>query len=157
MRRNKTQYRKRGILEYLIHLPTGNIVVANCFSRIDTFEYRNNTLKPKRLRWMLHDTAKNVLKLPKGGRLGYQKETLFWFANNLNYNKETRTFSCEGMKNFQGLSLHDIVIKNSKTGISKTFVNDHGMYEKFEKGEKSFTRLWWVCDDLTFEVVTEKY
>lgn len=138
----RAQYRKQGILEYLINLSNGEIIDSCVYARIDTFSYRNENFRKKQIpyRWSLIDNAMKTVKFPNGGKLGYGS-TIFWYVNNLTWNKETKTFSCPGLKYFSDISDHKIVLKNSKTGVTRTF--EYSDYLK--ASDDSGASIIWKC------------
>lgn len=106
--RNKPQYRPEGIREYLIHLPTGNIVTSQPYMRVDTFSYRNEKLKPKRLKWMWTPQKVNQFAKIPGGKLSANSH--IWFPiQNLVWDRENRVLYSPKLKYFDGigdLSIH---------------------------------------------------
>ena len=144
---NGAVYRADGENEYLVNTKTGFLVCISPFMRVDTFEYRNEKFKSKNspLRWMTISRAKLTVKLPCKGVLS--SDHIFFYAENLSYDKGSRNFTCNGLHYFDGLGNLNIRIKNAKTNAVRNFEKQN--YEQMDNGG----RITWICKEdstLTF-------
>lgn len=139
-------YRPQGVLEYLVHLPTGNILTASPFMRTDTFNYRNEKLKHKNLKWLVHpEKIRECVKIP-GGKLSPNSH--IWFhIKNLKWNKEQKILYSDELRYFDGISNHTIKI-TGKTEEVKIF--DNCTYVNVFIDDVKYFVLIWKCEDIRF-------
>jgi hypothetical protein len=118
----KSVYKKIDEFEYCIDIENNLIINAFSGGRKDTYDYRQNKLRSQGS-WRLISarTINNFIKLPHRGKINY-KGRIFFFAQNLKFDKPTQTFIAPDLKFFEGLTSHKIKIKNIKTDIVKEFV-----------------------------------
>ena len=151
--RPAARYRPSGQLEYLVNPKTGFVICASPFMRIDTFEYRNKHLNG--FQWISDfRKAKEIVKIATHGRLTFSGKNsgIFFYTKNLKYDSKQKMFTCDGLHYFDGISSHDIVIKNEKTGVSRTFEHKLDMYQSTPCGGV----IKWECtEDKTLTFVLE--
>ena len=140
--RKRAQYRAPGQREYLIHLATGYIVVAQPFMRVDTFQYRNQQVSKKGLCWFISPEKINEYAKIKGGKLSANKH--IWFPiGNLKWDKADKVLSSPSLYYFDGIGELDIKIKGKRDTV--TFTNPK--FEKIQTENGSVHQLTWSSPD----------
>ena len=115
----KSDYRNRGVLEFLVNVQTGQLYAINIHAQISSFKRRNQNLLNcgESVEYLLAHKAMKIIRLPHNGRL-INNNTFSFLTTDLKYNSKTKTFTAPNLTNISCLSECKIQITNPKTEIS---------------------------------------